>query len=421
MADTDKNTDGSAGAVRGLSALLKSTDPQEALDAARALLPNPIMLTDATHRLIAVTEEPELRSNVWLEIIENGGVPLAWTFQPQIVAAYQTSREEGRTVLDEESTPNSQMLRRALTIHGRLIGFLDSPGHYRPFSEEDIALFDLLAELCTLLLAGGREFGELPENMLEFFISDLISGRMRDPLLIDERARHFRWTVFAEMRLITLRLEADRFSAQGATRLQHACERVQAAFPGATAFTFSRDIKLLAPHPLPDSDELYALLQENALYAGVSRVFSELSEFAARDMESLSALRSGWVLHPEARVYLYDVYAPYHLFNRPDVAEDLHVYCHSAVLSLVEDDRRRGSAMGLTLKCYLECHGNTATVAQRLGLHRNTVHHRLGRIRELYGIDADDPQSVASVLLSLCILEYEDALFRETRPAPYRE
>lgn len=58
---------------------------------------------------------------------------------------------------------------------------------------------------------------------------------------------------------------------------------------------------------------------------------------------------------------------------------------------LAELDRDKGSDYLSTLGVYFDCGGDLTTAAKRLFLHRNSLKYRLGRIRELSGLDLDDP------------------------------
>ncbi len=54
-----------------------------------------------------------------------------------------------------------------------------------------------------------------------------------------------------------------------------------------------------------------------------------------------------------------------------------------------------------TLVAYLRHRGRWDETARSLGLHRNTVRHRIGRVRELLGADIDDPDVASRVWLHL--------------------
>lgn len=54
-------------------------------------------------------------------------------------------------------------------------------------------------------------------------------------------------------------------------------------------------------------------------------------------------------------------------------------------------DRRRGTAYAASLAAYLDAFGDTARAARELNVHANTLRYRIGRVRELTGLDLADP------------------------------
>lgn len=61
--------------------------------------------------------------------------------------------------------------------------------------------------------------------------------------------------------------------------------------------------------------------------------------------------------------------------------------------ALEEHDRTRGSDLVATLDAYLRLGGALAQAADLLGIHRNTLSYRLGRIADLSGRDLNDPRA----------------------------
>jgi PucR C-terminal helix-turn-helix domain/GGDEF-like domain len=63
-------------------------------------------------------------------------------------------------------------------------------------------------------------------------------------------------------------------------------------------------------------------------------------------------------------------------------------------------DDAHGSGYAGTLACYLETFGSTEATARILGIHTNTVRHRLRRMKEL-GVDLDDPEQRLALMLQV--------------------
>ena len=58
-------------------------------------------------------------------------------------------------------------------------------------------------------------------------------------------------------------------------------------------------------------------------------------------------------------------------------------------------------ALEETLRSWLVHMGDTAKVAAELQVHPQTVRYRLGRLRELFGAELDDPDTRLELLLAL--------------------
>jgi DNA-binding PucR family transcriptional regulator len=55
------------------------------------------------------------------------------------------------------------------------------------------------------------------------------------------------------------------------------------------------------------------------------------------------------------------------------------------VRAFLDEDRARGGVLATTLRAFVSADLNVRVLAQRLHVHPNTAHYRLGRIKELTG------------------------------------
>jgi hypothetical protein len=67
---------------------------------------------------------------------------------------------------------------------------------------------------------------------------------------------------------------------------------------------------------------------------------------------------------------------------------------------LIEHDSARKGALVATLRAYLET-GEQQQAAQRLRVHPNTLRYRLDRIREITGLDLEDPETRLNLSVAL--------------------
>jgi sugar diacid utilization regulator len=76
----------------------------------------------------------------------------------------------------------------------------------------------------------------------------------------------------------------------------------------------------------------------------------------------------------------------------PDLSE-VDTFVRDWLGGLIDYDKRRGSDLVLTLTQYLEHGGNYDATACELSVHRSTLKYRLQRIRELTGLELNDPDT----------------------------
>ncbi|HKC84103.1 MAG TPA: helix-turn-helix domain-containing protein, partial [bacterium] len=67
---------------------------------------------------------------------------------------------------------------------------------------------------------------------------------------------------------------------------------------------------------------------------------------------------------------------------------------------LIEHDTSRKGNLVATLRAYLET-GEQQQAAQRLRVHPNTLRYRLDRIREISGVDLEDPETRLNLAVAL--------------------
>jgi purine catabolism regulator len=80
----------------------------------------------------------------------------------------------------------------------------------------------------------------------------------------------------------------------------------------------------------------------------------------------------------------------------------------SLVEPLIADDAT--GELSRTLRCYLDHESSITSTAAILGVHRNTVIHRLRRIRALLQVDLDQPEERLAVHLALRLVQSDPAV-----------
>ncbi|MGL3807096.1 PucR family transcriptional regulator [Paeniglutamicibacter sp. R2-26] len=77
-----------------------------------------------------------------------------------------------------------------------------------------------------------------------------------------------------------------------------------------------------------------------------------------------------------------------------------------AAEKIATHDAESHTEYGKTLRTYLDCSRDSARTAAALSLHQNTLRYRLKRLRDLFGIDLDQPEDTLLLWLSLHVMEF---------------
>ena len=396
---------------RDVHELLGSRSLQELLDNGRRCIGNPMILADLTCHVLAVTEDASITDPRWIQITQERTVPA------NIVnfGLYQSALRTESPVLSTDST-GLTIVRCAVSQDGRLIGYLLCPCYGGAPDQEHLDLIRLIGDLCSLRMQKDLHYGEYPENMLEFFLSDLLSGVITDEQRIIDRCQFFGWNLKMPYRVMTIRPGGQNMNvgADYLTLDRHR-DALGRLLPDATVFLYGNHIKMIIPvYDQSTKDamilhEFHNICEGRNLLAGVSQASWRLRNLAARHQQAMKALELGTLLGGTGPLYYYDTYSVYHCLERCAQQTDILQMCHSAVLHLESYDRKNGTELLGTLHAYLSCHRNLSEAAASLFIHRNTLSKRLEKINDLIHVDFSDAETVFHLMFSYRIIEYYGA------------
>jgi len=124
---------------------------------------------------------------------------------------------------------------------------------------------------------------------------------------------------------------------------------------------------------------------------GVGGTCARPSELPRSLREARLALRLQQTLLPAGSICEYPKLGIFRMLAAiPDLTE-VNGFVRDWLGSLLDYDERRGAELVHTLTQYLEHGGNYDATAAGLSVHRSTLKYRLQRIRELSGLDLNDP------------------------------
>ncbi|HHU52476.1 MAG TPA: hypothetical protein GXZ43_00135 [Clostridiaceae bacterium] len=139
-----------------------------------------------------------------------------------------------------------------------------------------------------------------------------------------------------------------------------------------------------------DIDLLNYYLPSYGKKAGISLVVENYNDTSIGFKQAQKALCIGHVASPELNVYLYQNFSFFELLDDLDPNFVLKNYQHSILMKLQKYDEENDSELYDTLFYYLFYHKSLKRAADKIFLHRNTIHSRINKIEELFEIDLND-------------------------------
>lgn len=373
---------------------------------------NPIILGDLSLHILAITPDHTISDPRWRSLCAEMTIPQNLVN----ISQYGPSLHNAAPSVSTDGTGLS-IVRCPVAHDGKLVGHLLSPCYRALPSREELDLLQVLADLCSVRMKKDMHYAEYPENMLEYFISNLLNGTITDEQKIRDRCRYFGWHLMTPYRILTVRGTDPHETEKGRGYLEQSrrCSLLQERFPDATIFLYGEQIKFIvgvqdeSTHERLILHQIEEFFREHGLVAGVSQLGRNLRSLATRHHQAMKAIQIGELLKGGGPLYYYDNYSVYHALELCSENIDLRQLCHTAVLKLEQYDRKNGTALMGTLHAYLASGKNVSEAAASLYIHRNTLAKRLEKINDIITVDLDDREAVFHLLFSFRVIEYYGA------------
>lgn len=368
-------------------------------NSAAAMLEGPVIIDDERMEVIAFSSLGDDIDDLRRESILQRRPPrefIAWCESNGILPRVRQSMRPVRIVPPDGAT------RLVIAIKGGtdILGYLWVSEAKRKLDQNSEDLLAEVARVAALQLLRLRVSEDLDRRLRSDLFRSVLDGRGSVDTLAGRlgvgREQHFRVVGFDtptgdsldQLRarsvedLIALRVEAAE--RRGAVTASHG--RLYAVFPVADSGS-PEQARQLAAEILGQSERQLHV----ALRAAVGGPLTGLRELGSsrHDVDRMLSLP---VLDESARVVTFeDARSQTILAEITEILLERPWLLQGGIAGLVALDRDRGTDYLDTLRVFYDCAGDLTTAARKLFVHRNTLKYRLGRIKEISGIDLDDP------------------------------
>lgn len=381
---------------------------KDLLQAAYAELSNPVLVVDDSFRTLAMEPEFEIGIDSWDRILRGEAPQRHDLNQAEKAIENFTVRNVHDIQVIPYTEPDGRSVRRMVGAvvapdNGKICGGVEVIELYRPFTQEDCAVAQRLAELLQHYLAyipQGERHASPEERLLQ-------------ELLFCEPGQ--REQMYRRVQRFPALMEPARFYL-ASIPLSHAHQVTSTnqrallarEYPEGWILKTEDTMQLLLPG---SGEQPEADLQQRLQTTGLRM---EQTVILSMPFPSLLQLGTVWRFNQEAAATARELHCAAGCRSASELYEDvlirtitrsanLHPFIHPMLRRLLDYDRTHDTTMLHTLSVYLNRESNLHETAAALYIHRNTLVYRLQRIRELLQLDLDDPD-IRSVLRASCSL-----------------
>lgn len=363
----------------------------------------PIIITDSTFHIVSAYSSYEYKDSKYQKAILHSELSIeACT---EITRQTEESQQNHFWVESDSHKFCVGILLCADVFMGYILYFSD-PSEEN-FEENAFDMNDLL--LCESLLAKQlyieRHCSDSAESTVEEILEDLLEGKYTSRELFEIHISGTYLAHFSPKHLAMIVFSEHSDAEKTFQRMQHLLsEHYHASHP-----FFYQNKMLLFLHEDHDIRFFYDLSEE----FGVKIVISDV-------LETLYAVKSHYRTMTDIAAYLAEEHTAenvvsernYALFAELQKLKENGSLIQPEIKELLLYDLANSSELCLTLYTYLTCSHSLKRTAEILFAHSNTVFYRMQKVREEFGVRADEPELhfayLTSLALALLTLKHEE-------------
>lgn len=296
-------------------------------------------------------------------------------------------------------------------VDNNVIAHLIVIEYEKPFKEEDYEIISLLCKIVSLKLQKDDRFICNTRGYLyEYLFLDLLEGKIKDPLIIEDRIESLDIELKENLYVFTIVVNKDE---QFNTRLSYIRNLLEDMIKNSKSVIYNDNIMLLIntsgdeePFHKVDLETLKKFLKNNKMQGGLSYCFHNLKDLKDYYKQSLTSIEMGIHLKKEENIFLYEDYAIYHIFHICAKNENLKCFCHPSILTLIEYDKKYNTDFTYTLYAYLNHERNQTDTAKVLHIHRSTLLYRIKKAEEIMNLSLKSNSLVYKHYVTFKMLEF---------------
>lgn len=272
----------------------------------------------------------------------------------------------------------------------------------------DFYLLDFFSGIVLEVLKAGEGLVMNHAMSLSRVLFQMLEGEQEDMLALDRALLQYGWTAKDDYFCVCFFPEERDIHTNS---VQYFCSRLMDHFPDSCAFLYEKCVVMLVNSTLSDmnpgsfGNRIAVMLREGLMKAGISALSSDLQMFPLYYEQAVCAYETGQKINDTFWSYRFEDYQMDFVLENALEKLPASLLCSPEILRLREYDATHTAELSRTLKIYLEQDRNLARTAEILQIHRSTLLYRIGRIKEMTGLELEEPREKFRLLLSYYLIE----------------
>ena len=272
----------------------------------------------------------------------------------------------------------------------------------------DFYLLDFFSGIVLEVLKAGEGLVMNHAMSLSRVLFQMLEGEQEDMQALDRALLQYGWTAKDDYFCVCFFPEERDIHTNS---VQYFCSRLMDHFPDSCAFLYEKCVVMLVNSTLSDmnpgsfGNRIAVMLREGLMKAGISALSSDLQMFPLYYEQAVCAYETGQKINDTFWIYRFEDYQMDFVLENALEKLPASLLCSPEILRLREYDATHTAELSRTLKIYLEQDRNLARTAEILQIHRSTLLYRIGRIKEMTGLELEEPREKFRLLLSYYLIE----------------
>lgn len=397
--------------MRRILDVLYSGDGIQALvDVASEVFENPVFINDSAYKIIAMSQNTQFQNKTLEEEKELGyihAVNIEALRRDDILQSFMGKSKE--IITSRRKGTNETWLFKNVFLHSIPIACIALIDNNRPFRDLDYELLDRLAKIVAVEMEKNDFYKDNRGVMYNYFLGDLISGKMQNHKAILQRASALRWKMYRWFQILVIVDGTTGFSER---RLQSIADNIRKIIPDCRWTIYQKNLIVFLSRPSKNIENEFKkesfrlFLANNDIYAGASAPFDDLMESAYYYKQATRAVDIGVFCQKGEHIFFYPDISTFFAASLILKRAEPRDFCPDEIAEIRQYDKTNNTELLLTLEKYLYYVDDPVSAAKSLNIHRNTLLYRINKIKELTGLNLSSGDERFKIQLYLKISQY---------------